>query len=97
MCKKFPSSSKLNTAERKRADQPFHDWMSANHRGYVFNHVGGNSAGENILHQLPCYSLGQVSTTYEKICCTDRACIERSIRQARGDVWKLCGNGCCPR
>ena len=80
-----------------QADQRFQDWMSANPRGYVFNNFGGRSPQYNVLHQLPCHSYKSgVNTTYEKICCTDRACIERSIRQVRGDEWKLCGNGCCP-
>ena len=78
-------------------DQRFQGWMDANPHGYVFNNLGGRGPQYNVLHRLPCPSFQKrANAGVAKICCTDRACIERSIRQARGDEWKLCGFRCCP-
>ncbi len=95
-----PQSAKCQTFSRAhtpQAEERFQAWMRANPTGYVFNHFRGSNPGYNLLHQLPCPSFQrQATTAVQKFCCTDRACIERTIRELRGESWQLCGNGCCP-
>ena len=93
MCEKFYSRG-----NDSQADQRFQDWMAAHSKGYVFNHFTGSNPKYNLLHKLPCraFTDNSPNTTYQKICCTDRACIERSIHQVRSaGGWEECGMGCC--
>ena len=99
-CEVFYGGSTPGTARRLEADREFQDWMKRNPTGYIFNHFGGRNSNENLLHQLPGESscLEAMNTGARKICCMDRACIERTVRELRGeDGWQLCGDGCCSR
>jgi hypothetical protein len=88
-----------------RNDEPSYEaWVASHPRGWVFNNFGGGNPTYNKLHRLPCSAINRPSdrgrwTVVEKICCDDRACIEQTIGQRRGDVttWETCGTGCTTR
>lgn len=78
-------------------------WLSKNPSGFVFNHFGGRSSGDDILHYASCVYLHRTAdeghrTVYEKRVCSDLGQliehVDRLSCSAGG--WKMCGV-CSPR
>ncbi len=81
----------------KNDERGYGRWPDANQTGFVFNHFGGGNSSYNKLHHVPCHAINKPSqtgrwTVVEKVCCSDRVCLERTIRERRGgpESWEGC-------
>ena len=78
-------------------------WLLENPSGFIFNHFGGRSSGDSILHHASCVYLHRTAaegrrTVYEKRVCSDLGQLIEHVDRLGSSAggWKMCGV-CSPR